>query len=316
MKPRVRHGLVVLATLMASLALLGSLEHGLSAQEAPRETAACLECHGGMDTTLVRSAHAVAAPSGAPVPRIGCTDCHGTDRRHWEEGPTEYPMTNPATVSAADAALLCASCHQNSHQQDMRAGNVHAANDLNCSTCHRIHGNTQTSLLQKPQDRLCYGCHGDVEAQFARSYRHPVAEGTVRCSDCHTTIGAMPRDLTSSGVMACTKCHGEFEGPFPHEHAATLGYSTDETGCLACHEPHGSHQPRMLRQPYEAPHYQLCSQCHSVPRHNANAMHGTRWAGRACGDCHTDIHGSYDNRHLLSPSLQGEGCLKAGCHGS
>jgi hypothetical protein len=33
----------------------------------------------------------------------------------------------------------------------------------------------------------------------------------------------------------------------------------------------------MLNQPYEPPHYQLCSQCHSVPRHN-RPMHGTTWS--------------------------------------
>ena len=50
---------------------------------------------------------------------------------------------------------------------------------------------------------------------------------------------------------------------------------------MTCHEPHGSALPKMVKQPYEPPHYQLCSQCHSVPRHNSNPMHGTTFAGRA-----------------------------------
>jgi predicted CXXCH cytochrome family protein len=110
-------------------------------------------------------------------------------------------------------------------------------------------------------------------------------------------------------------CHNEFQGPFPFEHQATVDYSTEEGGCINCHDPHGSAQPRMLKQPYEAPHFQLCTQCHGVPPlHNQNARHGDRWAGLACNDCHTDIHGSYTSRVFLSESLEAEGCFTAGCH--
>ncbi len=58
----------------------------------------------------------------------------------------------------------------------------------------------------------------------------------------------------------------------------------------------------------------LCTQCHSVPGHDSNVMHGTLWAGKACNDCHTDIHGSYDNRLFVNESLKSQGCFNAGCH--
>jgi len=139
-------------------------------------------------------------------------------------------------------------------------------------------------------------------------------EGVMKCSECHVTLGETKTELSRNGSNVCMKCHGEFEGPFPHEHLATLDYTTEEGGCIACHEPHGSHLPRMVQQPYEGPHYQLCTQCHSVPGHNSNSMHGTTWAGMACNECHVDIHGSYSNRLFVSESLQGLGCFNAGCH--
>jgi hypothetical protein len=72
----------------------------------------------------------------------------------------------------------------------------------------------------------------------------------------------------------------------------------------------------MLTQPYEPPHFQLCTQCHMIPPgHNSNPQHGTRWMGLACNTCHTDTHGSYTNRLFLSETLAVDGCLKAGCHG-
>jgi hypothetical protein len=41
-------------------------------------------------------------------------------------------------------------------------------------------------------------------------------------------------------------------------------------------------------------------------------MHGTRWAGMACNDCHVDVHGSFTSRLFLSESLRG--CFNSGCH--
>ena len=113
---------------------------------------------------------------------------------------------------------------------------------------------------------------------------------------------------------ACFSCHNEFQMPFPYEHQATVDFSIEEGACLNCHEPHGSNLPRMLKQPYEGPHYQLCSQCHSVPKHNYNTFHGTQWAGVPCNDCHVDIHGSYTSQYFFTPELQSQGCINAGCH--
>jgi DmsE family decaheme c-type cytochrome len=296
-------------------ALFALVAGGAYAEGTPRTSKECLDCHGGRDTTLAATAHALpkdtATGAGA---RVACTDCHPGDRRHWEEDPNTYPMPNPSAMTAAAEARLCATCHQTAHQQNMLEKNPHTANAVNCSGCHNVHGGTHTALLRKPQPQLCYGCHGDVAGQFAKSYRHPVSDGLMKCSDCHMTLSETSRALSRNGTNVCLRCHGEFAGPFPFEHPATLDFSAEEGGCLSCHEPHGSHLPRMLTQPYEAPHFQLCSQCHSVPRHNLNPMHGTAWSGKPCNDCHTDIHGSYSNHLFLRESLQSEGCFNAGCH--
>lgn len=289
--------------------------------EMPRISSACLDCHDGRDTTLTGTTHHLMAEHlDGPEARVACTDCHAGDSRHWEESPTEYAMTNPSKVSAMHQAKICSRCHQNAHQQNMLEKNVHMANDVNCSACHKIHETTHPAsrheaLLKTAESGLCLSCHTDVEGQFARSFRHPVHDGIVKCSECHMTLDQTARELSLNGTNACLKCHAEFAGPFPYEHQATVDYSTEEGGCLTCHEPHGSNLPRMLKQPYETPHFQLCTQCHGVPpRHNANANHGTMWAGLACNTCHTDIHGSYDSPHFLSRTLEGQGCLRSGCH--
>jgi predicted CXXCH cytochrome family protein len=123
------------------------------------------------------------------------------------------------------------------------------------------------------------------------------------------------RELEFRGTgEACFKCHNQFQGPFPFEHQATVDYSTEEGGCMNCHEAHGSDVARMLNQTYEGPNYALCSQCHAVPKHQMNSFHGSQWAGRACNECHVDIHGSYYNRYFLTPALEAQGCTTTGCH--
>jgi predicted CXXCH cytochrome family protein len=78
-------------------------------------------------------------------------------------------------------------------------------------------------------------------------------------------------------------------------------------GCAACHEPHGSANPRMLtRQEVRL----VCLECHSnlpvTPTKNAflgvvpPAFHDTlspRYQN--CTVCHQKVHGSYVDRNLL-----------------
>lgn len=277
-------------------------------------SAVCLDCHQGRDSTLVGTSHWAGDTHEGAAAGVACTDCHSGDRRHWEEDPEANPMTNPGKVNASAEARICSTCHQNSHQQNMAEKNVHTANDVSCSGCHTVHGSKHPALLKKPQNKLCMDCHAGVEAEFARPFRHPVAEGVIQCMDCHTTLDQTKRALSNNGTNICASCHGEFAGPFPFQHQATLDHSTEEGGCLTCHEPHGSALPSMVKQPYAPPHQQLCTQCHSVPRHNSNSMHGTRFSGMSCNSCHTDIHGSYDNRLFVNQSLEAQGCFNSGCH--
>jgi DmsE family decaheme c-type cytochrome len=314
MATRIRHH-VAIPILIALLGLTAGAE-GLFAEENPRVIGVCLDCHEDKEASLATTPHSLSGESKDGVgAKIACTDCHGGDRRHWEEDPDQYPMKSPAKLNARDEAQVCVKCHQTSHQQNMAERNIHMTSDINCSACHSVHQSKTPVLLQAAESELCARCHRDVEGAFAKPYRHPVNEGIVKCSECHMTLDETRRELSLNGTNMCMKCHAEFQGPFPFEHQATVDYSTEEGGCVSCHEPHGSYLPRMLKQPYEAPHFQLCTQCHAVPPgHNSNPNHGTAWAGMACSECHTDIHGSYSNPLFLSESLVNQGCFTASCH--
>jgi DmsE family decaheme c-type cytochrome len=309
---------VVLTTLglLASPFLLLDRGSAPAAQDEYHISEVCLDCHEDQHESLQFTPHQILAEDMEDHARIACTSCHLGDEGHWEDDPDEHAMTNPAKLPAINQAQLCAQCHENSHQQNMLEGNVHSDNEINCSGCHQIHGSDHVGLLKEKESELCLDCHTDVRGQFAYPFRHPVNDGIVKCSECHTNLDV---DRTRVGMTnmdnACFSCHMEFQGPFPYPHAAALHYSTEEGSCMTCHEPHGSHLARMLKQPYEAPHYQLCTQCHSLPpKHFNNSFHGTMWASYSCNECHVDIHGSYVSRRLLSESLVGQGCINGSCH--
>jgi DmsE family decaheme c-type cytochrome len=295
---------------------LGAAEPAADAG-GPGQTLVCLDCHDGLAASLSAGPHRVLMGAANDVAtRVSCTSCHGGQPAHWLDDPSANPMTNPARQTAKEVAAACATCHQGAHQVNQQTLSAHAAADVACTACHRVHGGTQRGQLQQAQSELCFGCHTGVRGQFAQPSHHPLENGLVSCTDCHLSgddgmAGATRRDVNAT----CGKCHAALRGPFPHEHAATLDYSVEDGGCLNCHDPHGSPLPRLLKQPYTAPHFQLCSQCHTVPGHQFNSFHGNEWAGVACSECHVDIHGSYTNRDLLTPALQPRGCFAAGCHG-
>jgi DmsE family decaheme c-type cytochrome len=304
--------IVLLAFTVCFGATVANWYQATAADETPGTTEVCLDCHDDMLESLTGTVHEIRTED--PGSHVSCTGCHvGDVERHIDDDT--YLLAIPSGTTVAQKASVCAACHVNSHQQNMEEYNVHAENDVSCIDCHQVHAGNTPYLLQKQDPQLCLDCHPKTEGDFARSFRHPVLDGIVKCSECHLALDVTHRDPSFHGVgEVCIRCHNQFQGPFPYDHQAAVYYSTEEGGCQTCHEPHGSNVPRMLKQSYEAPHYGLCSQCHIVPKHQMNGYHDTRWAGVACNECHVDIHGSYDNRYFLSPSLRAQGCTSAGCH--
>jgi len=97
------------------------------------------------------------------------------------------------------------------------------------------------------------------------------------------------------------QCHSDKRGPFVYEHAVMR-----MDGCTACHEPHGSANPRMLTR-HEV--RLVCLECHAnlpIPPSIAKnpyiggqppALHDLRSPRfQNCTICHVKIHGSYVDR--------------------
>jgi predicted CXXCH cytochrome family protein len=244
----------------------------------------------------------------------GCEACHGPGKAHIEEGdPTK--IRSFKNKSPKEISETCLTCHAGREERNNFRRGEHWRNDIGCTDCHSSHSNLTTrhisqsitfvgpasaqnpksssiSLLKMTEPQLCISCHGEVKPDFSKPFHHKVLEGVMKCSDCHNPHGGFELKqarLATGADAACIKCHADKQGPFTYEHAPLK-----TEGCTACHTPHGSSNPRLLR--FSAVN-QLCLTCHSVahdvgavepagPQHNQNAQYAN------CTACHVKVHGS------------------------
>jgi DmsE family decaheme c-type cytochrome len=236
----------------------------------------------------------------------GCEACHGPGKAHAEA--MGEAAGDPAKVEAAkklifnfkgvpaqDTSKRCLSCHVYGEEHSNFARQVHNINNVSCIDCHSPHHAKQAEfLLVAKQPLLCYSCHGEVKADFSKTFHHRVNEGLIKCTDCHNEHGGfLTKQLRSTAAQdqICFKCHVDKAGPFVYEHAPVK-----TEGCVTCHTPHGSTNPRLLKRSQVN---LLCLECHTVTVDTGApaipSFHNQTAKYQACTLCHPMIHGSNFN---------------------
>jgi DmsE family decaheme c-type cytochrome len=237
---------------------------------------------------------AALSDARTPAAGAGCAACHGQSLAHRSNPAGAAPDVafggaHASAAAAQDAA--CLGCH---HAQTPHwSGGAHAVDDVPCSGCHRLHARVDPVTRPAQQAEVCVGCHARVRAEMHLPSRHALAEGQLRCTDCHAAHGSLkPAELTGINLNeTCLRCHAELRGPFLFDHPP----AADD--CGICHRPHGSVYTPLLvaRGP------QLCQDCHQAAFHpsNLNAGGGLPSAtpnasllARNCLNCHPKIHGT------------------------
>jgi DmsE family decaheme c-type cytochrome len=283
----------------------------------------CLMCHEKQAKTIAQNPHWKKAIKGAPINAQGCESCHGPGAVHAEKGGGKGVgglITFARGESAEVRSGVCLTCHENQPGRAMWASGVHRKKDVSCSDCHTTHGyartakgygTTLTGLGYSPtwEYQTCGKCHLDIKAQVNRRSHHPIIEGRVTCSSCHQPHGTMDQYMirAASTNQLCYKCHAEKRGPFMWEHPPV------EENCMSCHKPHGSVHLRLTSE--KVPN--LCQGCHDATRHpgtrysrettfrGPTATQSSRSFGRACLNCHINVHGS--NAPANPATLQNSG---------
>jgi DmsE family decaheme c-type cytochrome len=278
---------------------------GQDQQQAPQQTKTadksadyvgsetCLACHEEITNKFATNPHShLALLHGGKG--VTCESCHGPGREHVEGGGDLTKIFRFSQASAKQIDAKCLGCHVSAHPNFERS--AHGRASVSCTSCHSVHKfGEELKLLKASEPTLCYTCHTDLKPAFAQPFHHKVDEGLMKCSDCHNPHGTFQSTQlksTHDQNAICTKCHTETAGPFVYEHPVVK-----TEGCIICHSPHGSPNPRLLNV---ANVNTLCLQCHSETNTSAfphavspsgpNHNQATQYV--ACINCHTQIHGS------------------------
>jgi DmsE family decaheme c-type cytochrome len=254
-------------------------------------TETCLTCHDGYDKSFMATKHRMLFKDvKAKGAKNGCEACHGPAEKHLdnpEEGVARFGKMKSGEISNA-----CLKCHMSGDKMNWKVS-THAEEDVSCIKSHSVHGKKAVkkgdeekdkskidppSLLVDSELDLCLSCHEQKTAEIAMPSHHPIREGKVACSSCHSPHDNSDLQVKRAG-SACVKCHTEKAGPFALEHDPVV------ESCTTCHTPHGSvnQQLLVLRQPA------LCLQCHTATPVTHNTGTSTY---KKCTSCHEKVHGS------------------------
>ncbi len=273
----------------------------------------CAACHDDQFKSVADTKHGKLSEMAAWKNKVqGCESCHGAGKKHSEE-PLATNIISFKNKNSKEISETCLGCHAGKESHNNFRRGEHWRNNIGCTECHTAHGPLHESAkvdsltligrssIQKPAEamlksnepQLCISCHSETKAQFSKPFRHKVLEGTMKCGDCHNAHGGFEQKQTNLSVgadAACIKCHTDKQGPFVFEHAPLK-----TEGCSACHIPHGTSNPKMLKRPQVR---QLCLECHSgITDQLADGPTGgphsqTSIRSQNCTVCHASIHGS------------------------
>ena len=285
--------LIAGAGLLTSVALLAG---EASADPAGIDSETCLACHDDQETRFLSGPHQLASLGGSPTVGIQCASCHSGAEQHVDD-PSVENIGNPSKQFSSVTQKICSQCHQPHIQAGVVGFDPHLKQDISCTDCHNIHDGHAGQLIDD-EAGFCGNCHVAVVNQFRGRSNHPLTDQAVTCLSCHNVAGSNDVNLGHGGGANCYQCHPEHSGPYLYEHQATSSFATEGAGCTGCHQPHGSANERLLNQPGDG----LCRQCHGVPPLHA-AKHGGIGTRFACIECHSQVHGSYDNRFFLDPRM-------------
>ena len=283
---------------------------------APPGPEVCKGCHSAVVAYYEGSIHGQKGNLKGPANAGQCSTCHGDATAHVQAGGGKGVggIKNPGgkTMSADDKNATCLACHAGGSKRTHWDGSTHQTRGTACTSCHSMHSPDRV-LVKLTQPEVCLTCHKQQRTEIQRTFRHPILEGKVACSDCHNPHGSIGRALMKrdSVTDTCFQCHAEKRGPFVHEHEPVT------SDCTLCHNPHGTVADSMLklRPPF------LCHQCHTphggqvaqvMGQGQSSAIISATSSGksginytqaRGCMNCHTQVHGG-NNPSATNPPAQ------------
>jgi predicted CXXCH cytochrome family protein len=295
----------------------------------------CDECHNKKPVLTRKYAH-------KPVAEGKCLSCH-------------RPHASKATklLEASGSKLCLQQCHEKMRPVVVggKEQKMHLASE-DCTRCHRAHDSNLPSLLTRSPAELCLdGCHKETKAVIETSrFKHDAMTKEMACAECHRAHDNKYGNLLRKPeTELCFTCHKELQAQIAAAKFKHRPFS--DNWCIACHQPHGSKNSKLLIadypsatvSAYDPAKYALCFTCHREDlvrdryvdnqtnfrngRLNLHYLHVNRGnAGHTCRACHVE-HASNQPAHIgekvqsgnweipisFDKSKTGGSCL-TGCH--
>ena len=274
----------------------------------------CFTCH---DDELIAKKY-VHGPAAVG----GCVACH-------EPHSSDY-----AKNLRAEGPNLCFMCHTDKAEAILSAEFVHQPVSENCASCHDPHSAPKQFMLLLESPALCLDCHEDKKDEIsAATFKHAALDTDKTCLNCHDAhMSNIAKNLSMEPLDLCLSCHDrdykKDDGKDIMDIKKWLAENTDHHGpikqkdCSGCHNPHGSQNFRILRNPYPptfykpfaTENYNLCFSCHEKTivlnpettkltnfRNGNMNLHFTHVnkpvKGRTCRACH-ETHASNYPKHI------------------
>ena len=165
---------------------------------------ACLHCHSGDRMRAIQnSAHGNMENMFAPLASQGCEACHGPgsihiSRAHGGAGfPKMIDFGRGSKFSARDIQIeACLACH---HEEGGGKSVIewhsssHNRKNINCSTCHEIHVETDPMSDADKQVKACSRCHRKDLQQHDHFEDKDIEFDSLSCGTCHNVHEAFDR---------------------------------------------------------------------------------------------------------------------------
>src|SRR5512139_1240086 len=184
-------GLIATSPLRAADA---AAESGQGTKYSAEGADTCLGCHDENWAypifPIFKTKHANRADKRTPFAGLQCEACHGPGGNH-AENPSKDNINSlkaGSFVPVDQRNKVCLSCHEGNTRMAWH-GSKHQNNGVACTSCHKLHAERDPVLAKATQAEACYQCHKPQRADFFKASSHPVRQGRMTCSECHSAHG-------------------------------------------------------------------------------------------------------------------------------